>query len=144
MESGHLLHLTPIWQWSGSPMECGVSIQPHKIPYFHPHNGTHSRNDPPKNSVGPAQPPPHRCRTFPLLLVQMGNGLLCGLWVWCRRTTVDRVSSNVQSIGLLMDCTAWPFWRMRQSNGCSTPAPRSSAAKQWLEQQLAQKKKNVS
>jgi len=29
---------------------------------------------------------------------------------------------------------------MRQSNGCSTPAPRYSAAKQWLEQ-LAQKKK---
>jgi len=30
---------------------------------------------------------------------------------------------------------------MRQSNGCSTPAPRSSEAKQWF-QQLAQKKKN--
>jgi len=29
---------------------------------------------------------------------------------------------------------------MRQLNGCSTPAPRSSAAKQWIEQ-LAQKKK---
>jgi len=29
---------------------------------------------------------------------------------------------------------------MRQSNGCSTPAPRSSAVKQWIEQ-LAQKKK---
>ena len=29
---------------------------------------------------------------------------------------------------------------MRQSNGCSTPAPRSSAAKQWF-QQLAQKNK---
>jgi len=30
--------------------------------------------------------PPHRCRTFPLLLVQMGYGFLCGLWVWRRRT----------------------------------------------------------
>ena len=29
---------------------------------------------------------------------------------------------------------------MRQPNGCSTPAPRSNAAKQWLEE-LAQKKK---
>jgi len=29
---------------------------------------------------------------------------------------------------------------MRQSNGCSSSAPRSSAAKQWLEQ-LAQKTK---
>ena len=47
----------------------------------------------------------------------------------------------VQSIDLLMDCTAWRFWTMRQATGCSTPAPRSSAAKQWLEQ-LAQKKRN--
>jgi len=31
---------------------------------------------------------------------------------------------------------------MREPNGCSTSAPRSSAAKQWFEQ-LAQKKKNV-
>jgi len=35
---------------------------------------------------GPAEPPPHRCRTFPILLVQMGYGPLCGLWVWRRRT----------------------------------------------------------
>jgi len=45
---------------------------------------------------------------------------------------------NVQSIDLIMNCTAWRFWTTRQSNGCSTPAPRSSAAKQWLEE-LAQK-----
>jgi len=32
------------------------------------------------------------------------------------------------------------FWTMKQPNGCSTPAPRYSAAKQWFEQ-LAQKKK---
>jgi len=51
------------------------------------------------------------------------------------------LSSNVQSIDLPMDCMAWQFWMMRQWNGCSTPAPRSSAAKQWF-QQLAQKKKN--
>ena len=44
---------------------------------------THTRNDPPKKRLGPTQPPPHRCRSFPLLLVQMGYGLLCGLW---RRT----------------------------------------------------------
>jgi len=43
------------------------------------------------------------------------------------------LSSNVQSIDLFMDCTAWRFWTMRQSNGCSATAPRSSAAKQWLE-----------
>jgi len=45
-----------------------------------------SRNDPPKNSVVPAQPPPHQCRTFPLLPTQMGHGHFSSLWVWCRRT----------------------------------------------------------
>ena len=50
------------------------------------------------------------------------------------------LSSNVQSIDLPMDCMAWRFWTMRQPNGCSTHAPRSSADKQWFEQ-LAQKKK---
>ena len=44
------------------------------------------RKDPPSKSLGPAQPPPYRCRTFPLLLVQMGYGLPCSLWVWHRRT----------------------------------------------------------
>jgi len=40
---------------------------------------------------------------------------------------------TVLSIDLLMDCTAWRFWMMQQSNGCSTPAPRFSVAKQWFE-----------
>jgi len=30
---------------------------------------------------------------------------------------------------------------MRQPNGCSAPAPKSSAAKQWIEEELARKKK---
>jgi len=51
------------------------------------------------------------------------------------------LSSNAQSIDLLMDCTAWRFWTMRQSNDCSRPAPRSGTAKQCLEE-LAQKKKS--
>jgi len=44
------------------------------------------------------------------------------------------LSSSVQSIDLPVYCMAWLFWTMRESNGCSTPAPRSSAAKQWFEQ----------
>jgi len=32
---------------------------------------------------------------------------------------------------------------MRQSNGCPTPAPRSSAAKQWLEELAQKMKKNL-
>ena len=49
-------------------------------------------------------------------------------------------SSNVQSIDLLMDCTAWQFCMMRQPNGCSTPAPKSSAANQWIKEEIAQTK----
>ena len=37
------------------------------------------------------------------------------------------------------DCTAWRFWTMRQRNVCSTPAPKSSPAKQWVKE-LAQTK----
>ena len=53
---------------------------------------------------------------------------------------VETAAPLSQSIDLPMDCMAWRFWTMRPPNGCSTPAPRSSAAKQWFEQ-LAQKKK---
>jgi len=81
----------------------------------------------------------HRCRTFPLLLVQMG------LWPPLRPVSVAQknkpstmLSSYVKSIDLPINCMAWRFWTMRQSNGCSTSAPRSSAAKKWLEE-LAQK-----
>jgi len=72
-----------------------------------------------------------------------------GVWPPLRPASVTQknklstmLSSNVQPIDLLMHYTAWRFWTMRQPNGCSTPALRSSAAKQWFEQ-LAQKKKNV-
>jgi len=69
-----------------SSMERRVGGQPHKTPHFNSrHRYTPSRNDPPKKSLGPAQPSPHRCRTFPLMPVEMGYSLLCGLWVW-RRT----------------------------------------------------------
>ena len=71
-------------------------------------------------------------------------------WVWpplqpvsvAQNKYLAILPSNVQSIDLSMDSMAWRFWTMRQSNGYSTPAPRSSAAKQWFEQ-LAQKKKNI-
>jgi len=52
-----------------------------------------------KKSVGPAWvafpkawakkrvgPPPHQCRTFPLLLEQMGRDIFCSRWMWRRRT----------------------------------------------------------
>jgi len=54
------------------------------------------------------------------------------------------LSSNVQSIDLLIDTTAWRFWTMRQLIGCSTSAPRFSAAKQWLEELAQKNKKKIS
>ena len=70
-----------------------------------------------------------------------------GVWPSLRPVSVAQknkpsttLPSNVQSIDLPMDCTAWWFWTMRQSNGCAASGPRSSAAKQWIEE-LAQKMK---
>ena len=47
------------------------------------------------------------------------------------------LSSNVQSIDFPVGCMAWRFWMMGQSTGCSTPAPRFSAAKQWIERSVS-------
>ena len=45
----------------------------HKTPYsISRHRCTHTRNDPPKNSLGSDQPPLHQCRSFPLLPVYWG------------------------------------------------------------------------
>jgi len=32
---------------------------------------------------------------------------------------------------------------MRQPNGCATPVPKSVAAKHWIKEELAQKKKKA-
>jgi len=84
--------------------------------------------------------------------VHMGCGIICecahGVWhplrpvsMALRKKSSTMFSPNVQSTDLLMDCTTWRFWTMRQSNGCSTLAPRSSAPKQWFDEQAQQKKK---
>jgi len=46
--------------------------------------------------------------------------------------TLNMFSSTVQSINHSVDCMSWRLWMTRQSNGCSTPAPKPSAAKQWI------------
>jgi len=76
-----------IWgELDGSPLECGMGGQPYKTPHFH-----HRHRHPLSGVTLPrrAWVRLNRLRagvTFPLLLVQMGHGL-CGLWVWCRRTS---------------------------------------------------------
>jgi len=63
-------------EWADNPTRLRTLI---------PDTATHTRNDPPMKTLGQAQPPPHRCRTFPLLLVQLGmaSSATCE---WCRRT----------------------------------------------------------
>ena len=63
------------------------------------------------------------------------NGVWPHLWsvsVALKNKLTTMLSTNVQSIDLIMDWTACRFWMMRQSNGCSTSTPRSSAAKQLI------------
>jgi len=69
----------PVAQWADHQWNTEWADNPTRLRTSIPDTGTSPRKDPPKKSLGPAQPPPHRCRTFPLLLVQMGYGLLCGL-----------------------------------------------------------------
>ena len=96
-------------------------------PCFHPrYRRQLSLNGLAKNSVGPAQTPPHWCQMFALLLAQMDYGPVS---VAQKNKPSTMLSSNVQSIDLPMDCTAWRFWMIRQLNGCCTPAPRSRTAK---------------
>ena len=99
----------------GSSMECGVGGQPHKTLHFKSwHWCTPPWNDPPKKNQGPAQLPLHQCWTFPLLLVQMGYGLLCGLWVW--RRTDCRPCCPPLSNPLTLPWTTWPDGSGRWDN----------------------------
>jgi len=53
----------------------------------------------------------------------------CSLWVWRRRT--DRwpcCPPPVSNPSTPMEGMTWRFWMTRISNGCLTPAPRSSAS----------------
>jgi len=68
-------------QWADNPTRLRIFI---------PDTGT-PPNDPFKKSMGPAEPPPHRCRTFPLLLVQMGSTSSAACECGAEEQTVDRV-----------------------------------------------------
>jgi len=115
----------------GSSMKSRVGGQPDKTPHINSRQRyTHTRNDLPKKSLGPAQPPPHRCRTFQLLLVACANVV----WPPLRPLSVAQnkpstmLSSTVQSTDSPKGYMAWRFWTMRQPNDCSTPAPISRRA----------------
>jgi len=129
-----------------SPMECGVSGQSHKTPHFHPR---HRHPTPRVNLPRTAWVRLNRLRTgvgrFCSYLYQwrMASSAACECGAAEKNTPSTMLSSNVQSIDLLVDCTAWRLWTMRQSNSWSTPAPRFSAAKQWFEELIQKMKKKL-
>jgi len=126
-------------------MECELGSQPHKTPDFHPQWHRHPLpwNDPPRKAW--VRLNRHRISVghFRSCLFKLGMASSATCECGLEEQPSTLLSFNVQSIDLPMDCMACRFWTMRQSNGCSTPALISSAAKQWFEQ-LDQKKKNVS
>ena len=119
-------------------MECGKVGEHYKTPYFH--LWPTLLEWPCQEQRGLAQPPPNQWQTFPPLFAWMGWDHFCGLWVRRRRSNHWSCCLPMSNpwLDLPMDCTAWWFWTMRQSNGCSTPAPRSSAAKPWIERTVSQ------
>ena len=110
----------------------------HKTEHFHPRHLQPSS----MKSLCPAYPPPHMCRTFTLLLVQIGYGFLCGLWVWRRRTN-RRPWCFQMSNRSTSPWTVWPEYSGRWDNRMAAQhLPGDSAAKQWLEEP-SQNKKNL-
>jgi len=110
------------------------------LPNFIPDTDTHPPEWPSQNVLGSGL-----TASAPVLDVS-APACTNGVWPPLQPVSVAQdkpsamLSSNVQSVDFPMDCMAWRFWMMRQTNGCSTPAPRSSAAKQLFEQRAQNKK----
>ena len=116
---------------------------PTRLGIFIPNTGTHSPGMtlPKEPGSGLTASAPVSCISAPACT----NGVrppLRPVSVAQKNKPSTMLSSNVQSTDLLMDCTVWRFWTMGQPNDCSTPAPKSSAAKQWIEKLAQKKKKN--
>jgi len=92
-----------------------------ETPYFQPrHRYLPFWNEPAKNSTGLASP--YRCRTFRFLLTQIGYGLLCGFWVWRRRTR---------------GCPCCPIYCLPLSNTSTSPWTAWHDGSGWWENRLA-------
>ena len=114
-------------------MECGVCGQPYKTPHTYP------RRRHPPNPEWPSQEQRGSGLTASAPVSDVsapactkGICLLCGLWVWRRKTNRLPCCSPMSN-------PSTSSWTARsggsgrwESNGCSTSAPRSSAAKQWI------------
>jgi len=104
-----------------SPMECRTVGEQCETPYVHPRHRT--------NYPGMALP---RTAVFDITASPAyTNGLWSSLRLECvakKYRPSPMLSFIVQSIAFFTACMAWRLWITKQSNGCSTPASRSSAA----------------
>ena len=114
--------------WAAHQQNAKWADNPTRLRTFIPDTDT-PQNDPPHEQRGPGL-----TASAPVSDVSAPD-CTNGVWLPLGPVSVAQknkpstmLSSNVQSIDLLVDCTSWRFWMMRQSNGCSTLAPRSSAA----------------
>jgi len=130
--------------WADHQWNAEWTNSPTRLRIFIPDYGTHPPERPSQEESGSSltAPAPVSGVSAPVSTNEV--------WLPLRPVSVAQknkpstmLSSNVQSIDLLMDCTAWRFWTMRLSNGCSSSAPRSSAAKQWSEELAQKMKKNT-
>ena len=101
----------------GSPMECGVVGEHYETPYFPPNIGTHL--------PGMTLPRTAWVRLNPLRPLRLVS-------VAQKNRPLTYCPSLSHESNSFMERMAWRFWTTRQSNGCSTPAPRYSAAEQWI------------
>ena len=115
--------------WADHWWNAEWAVNPTRLRIFIPDTGTHTPERPSREEPGSGS-----TASAPVSDVSAPactNGVcppLRPVSVAQKNKPSTMLSSNVQSIDLLMDCMAWRFWTIRQSNGCSTPAPRSSAA----------------
>jgi len=115
-------------------MKCGVVGEHYETPYFHPrHRYSPSRNGPAKNSMGPAQPLPHRCRTFSLLPTQMGMTPSAA----CECAAEQTVHHVVLQCPIHRPPHGLTVLDGETIEGCSTPTPRSMRPRSGLKE-LAQ------
>ena len=128
----------------GSSMERGVADNSTRLRTLIPDTGTHI---PGMTLPRRAWVPLNRLRTgvgrFRSWLYKWGMSSYAACECGTEEQTVDHIVLQCPINQPPTDCTAWRFWTMKQPNGCSTSAPNSSAAKQWVKEELAQTKEVV-
>ena len=98
------------YQWNAAWTDNSTRLR-----IFTPDTDTHSPEWSSQEEPGSGLTASTRCRTFPLLFVQMVYGFFCGLWVWRRRTN-RRPCWPPMSNPSTSPRTAWPDGSGRWDN----------------------------